>query len=128
MACVSRVHTVTEDVYPGRDNIIKLRLDKVSAAGARTPSDLSSVTAMELVLEGGAGTLHVDFEEADASINWWADLLSVGEVMFQLGHWVESESVPAGSYACELVVFDPLYQSGTVWVSGSTRELVIKIH
>ena len=112
-----------KDVWSGRDNSFRLRLDVVASDGTVTPEDLSGVLTVELLL--GDAVLTVNVNDSNAGINWWDGSLDVGEMQFELGDFIQSAGLARGQWAAELVLYSAVYPDGIVWVSEKNRELLI---
>jgi hypothetical protein len=126
MTCASRTARIYHDVWYGADNAFTLALIKVSPDGVRSPADLTTALSMELTINGS--TLVVNANDPGAPIDWWSVDAMSGEVTFQLGQWAALEAIPAGTYPARLTVVDPIHPNGTVWLSESLGELMVRVH
>lgn len=103
--------TLTETVYLGRDNAIELVL---SADGA--VQDLTAVTQVDIVDSGCTWSVS---SATSASAFDWSSNPTGGVLKMSLG----DETIPAGTYRCKIVVYDPTNTDGVVW--GEIRLAVI---
>jgi hypothetical protein len=93
---------ITEIVYLDRDNTNDLLLKADGAA-----VDLSAVTRM--VIADVAGAWSVDSDTSPAAFDWTTG--TTGKVVLAFGH----EGIPAGTYICNLIVYDPDNDNGIHW-------------
>lgn len=114
-----------KDVWAGRDNVFRLRLDLQPPDSASTPFDLSEVTLVELSIDGAI--LAVEANASNAAINWWDADLGPGEAQFILGDFVQEAAIPPGQYPAELVLYAGPFPDGIVWSSIKNRELLINV-
>ena len=123
MGCQTIQHTV----YSGADNTFTLELSTMAPDGTITLANLSVVDNTTLTLEGQIG-LTVPKNQVGAPINWWDVDLTEGQMQFQLGPWVQTNMIPAGTYKALLVTYDANNSNGIVWTEYDNPALWITIH
>lgn len=122
--------TISKQVWKGRDNYFKLRLESISVdedgRQVVTPTDLGTVENILFELENQTLDLTVDAGDVDPPIDWWSSGLETGEMQFTLGHSVEA--IDPGNYVCRLTLFSSTTPGGVVWMSYADRGLAVTIH
>jgi len=88
-------------VYLALDNYLDVVLEVDDV-----PADLSTIERM-LIVDAGCNW-EIDSDESPTAFDWTA---GDGVLRLALGH----EPVPAETYSCYLIVFDPAYPDGMVW-------------
>ena len=102
--------TIKETVYLARDNTVDLEL---SANGVTT--DLTHITKVEVADLGCAWSVNSVTTPSAFDIGGEDGLL-----VLKLGQ----EPIPAGTYRCNIILYDPTNTDGVVW--GDPIQLVFK--